>query len=232
MIDRFVNAIGILCVLLLAACGAQEGDARESSQGASGAEARAASEVMDSVSASARASGSAHPAMAPAPIDSAQPMSRLIERFQRGLPLVTRLEHGAESRDSLVRGLVEALRRRDTSAVARAFITRAEFARLYFPASALARPPYEIDPAFAWFQLSSESEKGVHKALGVLGGREAMYLASTCEAPPEAVAAVRLWSRCTVRLRSREGVETEVALFGSIIEHGGRFKFFSYANRL
>src|SRR5687767_1798257 len=40
-----------------------------------------------------------------AAIDSARPMSVLIERFQQGLPGVTRLGNGAASREALVRDL-------------------------------------------------------------------------------------------------------------------------------
>ena len=220
MTPGLFRASRILCILLLAACASQEGDAREPSDPGRSVERGDQPRRADSIASTAGV------------IDSARTMSVLIDRFRQEVPEVVRLEKGAPSRDSLARALVSALTRRDTAGVARLFISRGEFAWLYFPASTLARPPYEIDPAFAWFQLSSESERGVHKALGLLGGSGAAHVSTTCNPQPVVAGAVRIWSACSVRWRSPAGAETEAALFASIIEHAGRFKIFSYSNRL
>lgn len=213
---RIASIIGLA---LAAAC--SSGDASPRSSPASG------------VIATPRGSEASEAVAAPQlVVDSARPMADLIERFQHGLPIAERMENGEPSKEALVRAFFTALYRRDTTVVAKLFITRAEFAYLYFPSSRLSRPPYEIDPAFAWFQLSSDSEQGVRKALERLGGRRMKYLGFSCGPDPVDEGAVRSWQSCVVRWRNPGGEEFEAALFGSIIERDGRFKFFSYTNDL
>ena len=172
-------------------------------------------------------------AAAPVPaaiVDSARPMA--IARFQSGLPRPRVLSNAAPSREALVRSLLNALRRQDTAAIADLFISRSEFAYLYFPSSPVARPPYELDPALAWFQLSAESERGIRKTLSVLGGQSATYEAHSCTPDRSAAGSPRIWRGCTLRWRDTHGAASEGSLFAAIIEYRGRFKFFSYATTL
>ena len=163
-------------------------------------------------------------------VDSARPMRQMIEQFQQGTPAVAALQYGAPDRETLVRSFLDALTAGDTAALASMIISRAEFAHLYFPSSVIARAPYELDPALAWFQVRVENERALGKALRRYAGRALIYVGHDCS-PKPAEGASRIWTDCVVTYRSESGGQ-RARLFTSIIETGGRFKFFSYANRL
>ena len=163
-------------------------------------------------------------------VDSARPMADMIARFQAGLPPIAAMRNASPSREALVRRFVSALASRDTVALASMLISRAEFAHLYFPGSALAAPPYELDPAFAWFQMELENERALRQALRRHGGAELEYRWHACTASP-AQGQSGIWRNCRVTWKTPDGVVTQRA-FMSIIEHRGTYKFFSFANKL
>ena len=165
-------------------------------------------------------------------IDSIFPMEEMLSRFRAGVGEAPEaLVDGAASRDSLVRGLVRALAERESAALERMRIDRAEFAWLYFPASPFVAPPYELPPEVLWLQISEESGKGLVRAMRAVA-RGSSYVGHWCAAEPREARGVRIWDECVVRWRAPRGTEEGHRLFGSILEHGGRFKFVSYANPL
>lgn len=163
-------------------------------------------------------------------IDSIIPIAESLRRFREGLPVVTELGNAAPSRDSLVGTILGALERGDTTALAAMLVTRAEYAHLYFPTSVYASKPYELAPEIAWMLSAESSEKGRSRLVQRLGGLTLSSVGYRC-GEPTAEGANRLWRECTVTFR--ESATSSVAtrrLFGSIIEHGGRFKLLSFAN--
>ncbi|HUF27969.1 MAG TPA: hypothetical protein VMM18_13420 [Gemmatimonadaceae bacterium] len=165
-------------------------------------------------------------------IDSVFPMEEHLRRFRAELGAApATLEGGAASREALVGALVAALAARDSAALQRLHLDRAEFAWLYFPTSAFAAAPYELPPEFLWYQMTAESNKGIGRALRIVGGG-GTYLGHTCDDPPQVHGENRLWAGCEVRWMSAAGSEESGRLFGTIIERAGRFKFVSYANKL
>lgn len=171
------------------------------------------------------------PAPPPVAVDSARPMPVMIERFQTGLARPARLEGSEPSRDALVRRFVRAMETSDTADLRRMLIDRAEYAYLYFPGSTIAQLPYELDPELAWFQMRLENNKGLGKALDVLGGRKLGFLDYACAEPPQRQRDASVFTNCSVRRREGGSVIRQ-RLFMAIVEIGGRHKFFSYANRL
>lgn len=170
----------------------------------------------------------------PAPgtyVDSILPPEEQERRFREGLVEPAGLGGGAESREALVRQLVQAIEQADTLAVRSMVLSRAEFAYLYYPSSAFSRPPRRMDPALLWFLSGQESEKGVGRLLERGAGGPLAYRGHRCEPEPRVEDGNRLWNGCVVALRW-EGEEREMRLFGPIIERGGRFKFVSYQNDL
>lgn len=165
-------------------------------------------------------------------IDSIFPMEEMLRRFREPLgEPVHRLSGGAETRDGLVREFLRALAARDEAALERLRIDEAEFAWIYFPSSPFAVSPYELPPEVLWLQLGAESGKGLARARRLIGPGS-VYLGHRCDSTPEVHGANRLWSDCLVHWRRPDGAEQRFRLFGSILEHGGRFEFVSYANQL
>lgn len=166
-------------------------------------------------------------------VDSARPIDDALRLFREGLPPVDTLSGGAADRDSLVVALTRALERHDTLALRGLVVTRAEFAFLYYPHTRYLRAPYEIEPALLWFMIQQNSEKGASRALREYGGQRFDQVRLRCERTPATVGRMREWSACVVARRAPGSVSSEhLRLFGSIVEHEGRYKFMSYANDL
>ena len=168
----------------------------------------------------------------PVHVDSIFPIEEELRRFREGMAEPDGLGHGsAHSRDALMRAFLAALTTRDTAALARMTLDRAEFAYLYYPHTVYTRPPYELSPALVWFQVQQNSEKGLVRVLRRLGGSPLDLLDYRCDAQPEVQERNRIWSGCELRLNAGSATSSR-RLFGPIVERDGRFKFVSYANGL
>lgn len=164
-------------------------------------------------------------------IDSILPMAEYLKRFRVGTDSTATLAGGEVTRDALVRRFLAAVSRGDTATLASLLITRAEFAWLLFPDHRYASPPYELDPAIFWGQITAANGKGVSRLVqrhrgatlaldGLQCGRDTLQLAH---------GPATFWGPCSVRYRAGDSTLTR-QLFGSIVERDGRMKFLSYAN--
>lgn len=165
-------------------------------------------------------------------VDSVLPIDTLLRRFQSGLDRPSGLVDGAPSREALARRYLEALSRSDTNALRRMHITRAEYAFLYFPASRMMKPPYELPPEVAWLLLSAESGKGLSSVLRRFGGQRLELETVRCPGEPLRDGLSVVWRDCVVGYRGEDNILTEQPLFAAILERAGQFKFFSYATPL
>jgi len=165
-------------------------------------------------------------------VDSILPVEEALRRFRADLPPPDSLESGYTDRDSLVAAFGRALFRADTATLAELLMSRAEFAYLYYPASHFSREPYELDPALLWFQIQNGTSQGITRALRRYGGVGYEYAGHECEAEPAARDGIRLWERCVVSYRDARGEHLSGRFFGSVLEHGGRYRIVSYSNPL
>jgi hypothetical protein len=179
--------------------------------------------------------GSVPGASVPAPSTTPPPsvealVDSALRAFRSGLPNPGALSGGESSREQLVERFVRALAARDSATLRRLHLTRAEYAWLYFPTSRLARPPYGIDPAFLWQQISASADRDVARAMAAVG-RTDRHLGQLCPDSVLVEGANRVHERCQVVLRRGAGTDTLI-LHGSVLERDGQFKFVSYANQL
>lgn len=216
-------ASALLALLGALACGERAAPAGADSPAATPAPAAAptgAAQAADSV------------ARPPLPVDSFVPLDEALRRFRTGLGAApARLAGGASSRDALARDFLRAVAAHDTAALNRAILSRAEFAWLYYPTSAVAAAPYELDPQMAWFQLRSQSEKGIGRVLDRLGGRRLTFEALDCPAAPREEGENRVWEGCALRF-TLDGQPARQRLFGGIVARDGAYKFVGYGNDL
>lgn len=182
----------------------------------------------------AEAPSVANPDSSPEPrgtVDSIRSPVEELRRFREGLGgAPARLTGGDSTRDALVRSFAAAIATHDTAALRALHLSRREFAYFYYPSSRHVKPPFELPPAFVWFQLEMGSEKGIVRVLRRLGGRPLSYRGHSCESTPEVLGRNRIWKQCTVTLGDDDTALGKVRLFGSIIERDGTYKFVSYAN--
>jgi hypothetical protein len=165
-------------------------------------------------------------------VDSIVPRDEALRRFQSESPRVERLQGGETSRDAVLAAYVRALATRDTAAIARLAIDRAEFAWLYYPTAPQGLPPYDVEPGLLWFLLSSRSDKGARRALTVYGGQRFKVLRQDCGQTGAREGGNTIWGPCTVRWIAENGDTGSTQLLGQIIERDGRYKVLSYSNGL
>ena len=175
-------------------------------------------------------------AAAPAPgtiVDSILPIEEEIRRFRATVAEAPdRLEGGEASRDELVARFVTAVEAADTLELRDLLVTRAEFAYLYYPHTMYTRPPYELSPALLWFQIETGSSQGFSRMMDAFAGRPLEWTGYRCAPEPRLEGENRVWQECRILLAPAEGEPSEAALFGSILERSGVFKFVSYSNEL
>ena len=167
-------------------------------------------------------------------IDSAIPIPEAIRRFQATVPRApTAFAGGASSPDDLFRRYMRALGSRDTAALRRLALSRAEFAYLYDPESKYTKEPNQLQPEFLWHFINENGEAGVGRALARYGAPGWTYLRHSCgrdsEAPRGAIVTL---GPCTLSLRSPDGVEVRAPLVNEVVSRGGRFKLTGFANEL
>ncbi len=209
--------LALVSAVLLAACEA-------------GPEARAAETGQGTAATAAATSPASQPEKTAGVVDSVIPIPEALARFRRDLPDPGRLVGGAGTPDALVDSVVHALQRADTAAFERLGVSRSEWAWLFYPSDVLSRPPYELPPALAWFQLQEANRTGVLRMLRELGGRLLDHRRFACDPEPRVEGANRIWIHCRVELAVRGAEPHQIRLFSAILERDGRFAVLSYDN--
>ncbi len=166
-------------------------------------------------------------------VDSALPIDILLGRFRALTPdSPTVLTGGAESPDRLVRALLVAVSRRDTTALRALVMSRGEFAWLYYPESKFTSPPYALGPDLVWIPMLAASEKGVGRLLSRYGGSALRFESLDCPDTVDREGPNEITRGCTVRFAAADSAARTIQLFSSLLHRDGRYKFLSYANDL
>lgn len=221
---RAARAALSLAVILLAACGPRDAASSASSE-SSAAVPRTAADSQAAHVADVVAHGGV--------VDSILPIAEHLRRFRAAL--TTRpetLSFASPTIDALVGRWADAIAARDTAALNRLVINRAEFAWLYYADSRMAKPPYEAPPGLLWGQILASSDEGAQRMLNKYGGQRLVVKSVSCPGDPEVEGSNRIRQNCVATLAAN-GVSLPVTrYFGSIIERDGRFKLLGLANRL
>lgn len=166
-------------------------------------------------------------------VDSILPLDEQLRRFRSEIPSrPDTLRHASRSIDQLVQRWARAVSTHDSLALNRMALDRAEFAWLYYPGSKLSLPPYEAPPQLLWGQILASSNQGAQHVLERFGGKRFTIEGVACGAPTDSTTSTIVYSICSVRVVTSSGHEDAARLFGSIVEHQGRFKFLGFVNSL
>lgn len=219
---RLVVATAVACTLAACSRGEAAPATADSAATRQAAEEAANRRRVDSL---AKAGGT---------IDSILPIAEHVRRFRATLggPVPDTLRHAAPSREAVVARWLGAVTARDTTALRRLVVDRAEFIALYYPTSPLAAPPYEMPPELLWSQMLLNSEDGGTKVLKVLGGRRTRLVSLRCPETPTREGANVLHQDCLVVLEVDGQVRPETRAFGTILEREGRFKLLGLSSKL
>ncbi len=163
-------------------------------------------------------------------VDSILPIAEHLRRFREGVPSVDTLAHAAESTVELVNRVLAATTMRDTAALLRLGLSKAEYGWLYYPHHIYTDPPYELDPGTFWMMIQGNNSKGLERLLRYRGGFQLKRKALNCKPSTAVRPPLREWNQCELVLVV-DGQEQKEQLFGSIVEIDGRYKLVSYANQ-
>ena len=132
------------------------------------------------------------------------------------------------SPEALATAVLSAVERQDTTALRGLALSEEELREHVWPELPAARPERNLPFSYVWGDLHQKSDESLSRMLARHGGRRyALRLVrsagETTRYPSYTV------SRETVlQVRNEMGVETELRLFGSIIQKDGAWKVFSY----
>jgi hypothetical protein len=141
-------------------------------------------------------------------------------------PAPPRFAGSLESQPALVEEFLRALEAKDKLRLQSLALSEEEFKTEAYP----EMPAYGKIPAdFAWQQLYEKSRAGLETVLARQGGHGYDLEDVTFKGAHTAYATFVVHRRPMVKVRDRKtGEEKTLALFGSILEHRGRFKLFSF----
>jgi hypothetical protein len=166
-------------------------------------------------------------------VDSVFPVEEQIRRYQATVSdTPSTFRGGNASRDALVEAFLEAVEVRDAAALSGLVIDRAEYAFLYYPNSRFARPPYQLPPDVLWLQIQNTQSRSLTRLFRQLEERAFAPEGYRCEEAPVEAGPIRIWEDCHVLVPGEAEPVVGLRLFGSIVEHRGRFKFLSLSNEL
>lgn len=139
-----------------------------------------------------------------------------------------RLSATFESAEAVARAVVEGLRSGDLAALKGLALTEAEFKDLVWPKLPAARPERNLPMDYVWGDLSAKSDANLRARLGGWQDRGFVLVSLSFKGGVEDYGTFKVHRESVLILKDREGREQTGRLFGSILEHEGRFKVFSF----
>lgn len=138
------------------------------------------------------------------------------------------LEHTFSSPTELARGVLDAIARRDRSALEALAVSDREFRELVWPELPASRPERNLPLDYVWGDLQQKSVGHLRQTLAQHGGRR--YALANLEFLGETTSyrTIEVFRKAQLRVRDDRGDEHVVRLFGSILRRGSGFKVFSY----
>ena len=166
-------------------------------------------------------------------VDSIFPPAEALIRFRTASSQspATSLSGGETSITKLFTGYVAALHARDSIAVLRFALTRAEYAWLYYDGSPEQKSG--LVPEAAWALMESRSNVGLGRAAShVASLADARVLSASCGQAATPLPTSELLGPCFVVLASPDGNSTRLLLARTVMRRNGRVKLVSFANGL
>jgi hypothetical protein len=138
------------------------------------------------------------------------------------------LPHAQPSIDALVEDVLTALEHRDAARLRHLAVSEIEFREAIWPELPAARPERNLTAAYVWGDQHTRSEAGLQSAIADYGGKtlNLVRLEFRGETTQHRTFLVR--RDPAVVVRGTDAQEQTLRLFGSIVEHDGGFKIFSY----
>jgi hypothetical protein len=138
------------------------------------------------------------------------------------------LVNGESSPERLAAAVLEALERRDQTRLQELALSEQEFREIVWPELPAARPERNLPFSYVWGDLKLKSDAALAGLLNEHGGRALVLTDLWFRGGSSQYESYVVHRTATLRVFDEAGVDHELQLFGSIVEHAGRFKLFSY----
>lgn len=140
----------------------------------------------------------------------------------------TPLARAADSPDALARAVIGAIAARDADALGELALTQDEFRRYVWPELPVSRPEANFPFEFIWGRLHQQSAGYLRRMLAEFGGQEPELVRVEFAGATTDYGSVTVHRDTVLTIRTADGTERRVRLFGSTIEQAGHYKVFSY----
>ena len=137
------------------------------------------------------------------------------------------LENAHPSAQSLAAAVLDAVQRADRSSLTALAVSEREFREHVWPRLPAARPERNLPFSYVWGDLRQKSAGALATILTRHGGRRYELLDTAFEQVTD-YGSYRVHRGTTLRVRDAHGAHHVIRLCGSLIEHNGAWKVFSY----
>lgn len=138
------------------------------------------------------------------------------------------LEHAQPSAGALGREVLTALSRRDTQRLADLALDEYEFRRRVWPGLPAARPERNVPVEYVWDDLQQKSRQMLTRTLARYGGVDYALDAVRFDGTTTDHGSYRVHRDAILIVREATGELRELRVLGSMLEHDGVWKVFSY----
>jgi hypothetical protein len=138
------------------------------------------------------------------------------------------LAHGEASAEYLTVALLTALERRDEARLRELVLSEEEFREIVWPELPASRQERNLPFSYVWGDLRQRSDAALAGLLGQYGGQKLVATDVHFRGGSTQYQSFIMYLAPTLRVVDDKGLDHELRLFGSIVEHGGRFKLLSY----
>jgi hypothetical protein len=133
----------------------------------------------------------------------------------------------SSSPEAAAAAVLDALARKDRSALAALALSEREFEEHVWPGLPAARPERNLPLSYVWGDLHQKSEMSLERTLQKYGGRR-LTLKSLRFSGYTDYPGYRVHRATTLRVTDVTGEQTDLRIFGSLLEKEGAWKVFSY----
>jgi hypothetical protein len=138
------------------------------------------------------------------------------------------LEPTFDSPEALARAFLRALEREDGAALNTFALTEEQFRHYVWPQLPSSRPERNVSFEFGWGDLHQKSHNALLHTFSKYKGFPFEFLEIRFEDGVTDYETYLVHRDAQVKVRRSDGAEVWLDLFGSVMEHNGRYKLFSY----
>lgn len=129
---------------------------------------------------------------------------------------------------ALATAVIDAVERRDATALRALALNEQEFREQVWPELPAARPERNLPFSYVWGDLRQKSDQSLVRILGQHGGRKYTLVSVRMAGETTRYSTYTVHRETVLQIRDETGTQADLRLFGSAIQKDGTWKVFSY----